>query len=634
MGLDLDFECLLDGVLLGSCDSIPTTETVPGVPYQVEVEEFAYGRHTLEIRAVDEFGNVDPTPAKQTWTYIDVTAPETSIEVEPPAEETEGTIAIFEFIGEAIDGSPVFDFECALDGADFQYCTSPHTIEHLTVGPHYFEVRAVGPSGNRDSTPELYEWLVIPPVDTVGPVVSIEIAPGAVSGPDVIFGFAANELVEEFECILDNESWTGCDSILEMTALEPGPHTLEVRGYDIWENVGPSDTHSWTSVGEPDTTITHGPGVIIPEIEPDTPITASSSATFEFESDQANVTFQCSVDGSPAMPCTSPYTAGLLGEGDHSFEVWAVSQFKYIDGTPVMDMEPAIYEWLVQDNIPPETFIPEPSHEQNPYKHDTNPLYLPLTDLENPNTLRFILGGTDNGTSWLELTFECSLDGLPYEECERIFYLEYEELVGTDHVLLVRAMDMFENVDPTPVVYEWQTDGNPDTEILTGPELVTGETSATFTVRAWLDETRTEQPLPGTTFQCSLDLAPFTACPSPLTYTNLPFGPHELLVRAVGPQGTADLEPEVYEWEVGDATPAVVTIQTGPDIATLETTATFTFTVDDPAAKATCSLDGGPFKFCESPVTYLESDLRGLNPGQTPRPLSGQHTLTVDAVKQ
>ena len=168
MDLDLEFECLLDGVLLGSCDSIPTTETVLGIPYTVEVEENAYGRHTLDIRAIDEFGNVDPTPAKRIWTYIDVTAPETSIELGPESE-TEGTIAIFEFIGETIEGMPVFDFECSLDGAQFEYCTSPHTIENLSVGPHYFEVRALGANGSRDSTPELEEWLIIPPLDTTGP---------------------------------------------------------------------------------------------------------------------------------------------------------------------------------------------------------------------------------------------------------------------------------------------------------------------------------------------------------------------------------------------------------------------------------------------------------------------------------
>ena len=126
-------------------------------------------------------------------------------------------------------------------------------IENLSVGPHYFEVRALGANGSRDSTPELEEWLIIPPLDTTGPITTIAIAPGPLSGPDVSFGFQADELVEEFECMLDGEEWAGCDAILEMTDLLPGEHELEVRAYDIWENVGPSARHTWTSVGEPDT---------------------------------------------------------------------------------------------------------------------------------------------------------------------------------------------------------------------------------------------------------------------------------------------------------------------------------------------------------------------------------------------
>ena len=141
--LDLEFECLLDGVLLGSCSSVLSTPDVPGVPYEVEVEEGAYGKHTLEIRAIDEMGNVDPTPAKRSWTYVDLNAPETEIEI-GPEEETEGTIAVFEFLGEdPITGQPIEDFECSLDESDFVPCTSPHTVEGLDDRP----ARVPGPRG-------------------------------------------------------------------------------------------------------------------------------------------------------------------------------------------------------------------------------------------------------------------------------------------------------------------------------------------------------------------------------------------------------------------------------------------------------------------------------------------------------
>ena len=67
-------------------------------------------------------------------------------------------------------------------------------------------------------------------------------------------------------------------------------------------------------------------------------------------------------------------------------------------------------------------------------------------------------------------------------------------------------------------------------------------------------------------------------------------------------------------------TPPVVTITAGPAASTTETTATFEFTADDPAAVFQCSLDGGPLVFCASGVSYS-----GL--------LAGEHTLEATATK-
>ena len=276
MDIELEFECLLDGVLLGSCDSVLSEPNVPGIPYEAEVEFMQFGKHTFEVRAIDEMGNMDPTPAKQTFTYVDILAPDTEIDLGPESE-TEATIATFTFIGEEENGTFVFDFECSLDGADFTYCTSPTEIEGLTVGPHVFEVRAMDPSGRVDTTPELYEWLVLPAVDRTAPDTTIAIAPGPISGPDVLFGFQANEIVEEFECMIDGEEWQGCDGVLELEGLTAGQHTVEVRAYDLVLNVDPTPaTHTWMVVGEPETNITLGPELI----------TGRLTAEFRFGSDQ------------------------------------------------------------------------------------------------------------------------------------------------------------------------------------------------------------------------------------------------------------------------------------------------------------------------------------------------------------
>jgi len=50
------YECRLDGGSFASCSS-PVTLT-----------GLAHGAHSFEVRAIDAFGNVDPTPARQDWT--------------------------------------------------------------------------------------------------------------------------------------------------------------------------------------------------------------------------------------------------------------------------------------------------------------------------------------------------------------------------------------------------------------------------------------------------------------------------------------------------------------------------------------------------------------------------------------
>jgi hypothetical protein len=58
-------------------------------------------------------------------------------------------------------------FECHLDRAKWQACSSPQTLTGLPDGRHSFEVRALGSSGRPDPTPARREWIV----DTIGPEV-------------------------------------------------------------------------------------------------------------------------------------------------------------------------------------------------------------------------------------------------------------------------------------------------------------------------------------------------------------------------------------------------------------------------------------------------------------------------------
>jgi hypothetical protein len=82
--------------------------------------------------------------------------------------------------------------------------------------------------------------------------------------------------------------------------------------------------------GGPNTTITKGPKKK----------TKKKKATFEFTSDTPGATFECSLDGKPFTPCTSPHEVKVK-KGKHSFEVRAV-----LNGTP--DGSPAEQDWKVK----------------------------------------------------------------------------------------------------------------------------------------------------------------------------------------------------------------------------------------------------------------------------------------------
>jgi hypothetical protein len=69
---------------------------------------------------------------------------------------TLSTAIAFEFAGS--DDAGVVGFECSLDRAGFEACTSPITFERLGRGPHTFRARAVEDRRIRDPNPPVFVW--------------------------------------------------------------------------------------------------------------------------------------------------------------------------------------------------------------------------------------------------------------------------------------------------------------------------------------------------------------------------------------------------------------------------------------------------------------------------------------------
>ncbi len=122
------FDCSIDGAAYSTCSS-PLTLT-----------GLAQGAHTIAVRATDDAGHVDPSPATRAWT-VDTVAPDITFTAGPANNATVGPRLDFAFT--TTEGTPT----CSLDGAAFAACISPHAF-NIQDGAHTFAVRATDGAGN------------------------------------------------------------------------------------------------------------------------------------------------------------------------------------------------------------------------------------------------------------------------------------------------------------------------------------------------------------------------------------------------------------------------------------------------------------------------------------------------------
>ncbi len=227
------FECKLDGGSFQTCSS----------PRQLN--SLANGAHTFHVRATDEAGNTDESPAMRTFTVNvggggDTTPPETTIDSGPTAGSTIN------------DATPTFGFssneagstyECQLDNGGFSACTSPFTTATLSDGSHTFEVRAIDPAGNIDASPASRNFTVdtggggdtTPPETTIlsGPK---DVVKTTKKKAKVIFEFSASETGSTFECNFNELGWQDCFPATQVK-VQKGRWHLDVRATDQAGNV-------------------------------------------------------------------------------------------------------------------------------------------------------------------------------------------------------------------------------------------------------------------------------------------------------------------------------------------------------------------------------------------------------------
>ena len=155
------FECSLDGGAYSSCTS---PKAYPGL---------AVGSHTFRVRATDNVGNRDETPAERSFQVVE--PPHTTI-TSPKPSYTGGEYPPITFTS----SQPESTFKCSLDNPHEEpttACTSPYSLpEHLSPGWHTFVVAATDKEGITDPTPAKWKFnpAIYPPAPSTSKLISPE----------------------------------------------------------------------------------------------------------------------------------------------------------------------------------------------------------------------------------------------------------------------------------------------------------------------------------------------------------------------------------------------------------------------------------------------------------------------------
>ncbi|MFP5389912.1 MAG: hypothetical protein ACLGG5_11520 [Thermoleophilia bacterium] len=420
-----------------------------------------------------------------------------------------------------------------------------------------------------------------------GTTVGSPVSPGGITA-----GKAIRRTIEPGCPTLLEESDDSDDSATDFAEVTPAPRN----------DASPISEH--TCAGAPNTAIDEKP-----------PLRSNSgSAEFTYEAPTAT-SYECKLDAAvfSACPLGGPKEYTGLGDGSHTFQV------RGVNGSGP-DSTPASYTWTV-DTTPPVAAI------------DTHP-----ADPSPGATAQFTYHASNEPGS----SFECSLDGALPAICSTSG-ITYHELADGEHTFGVEATDGAGNQQLSPTEFSWTVDNSlldttpPQTTIESGPPDPSESSSASFTYGS--NE-------PDSSFECSLDGAPFASCPAGgISYGGLGSGPHTFQVRATDASHNTDQTPAGYSFEVvlpatppvpfvpptstagsaprqspAKAIPPETTITARPPAKTRDRTPTLRFHSNERPASFLCQVDHAAYKPCRSPFTPAH-------------PLAfGRHTLRVRAI--
>ena len=227
--------------------------------------------------------------------------------------------------------------------------------------------------------------------------------------------FSSPNNAATFECSLGGSAFQTCTNPVTHLSLTDDTHVFSVRAVNA---VGTRDPTPAAWIWLVDT------------VAPDTNLVSAPSGTLDlrnvavsFTSNDSGAGFECRLNSGAFAACTSPVDYSGLTDGAHVVVVRAVDLAGNVDASP------AGATFAV--DAPPETSI----------------VAGPAGSIAT-STASFVLGSSTPSD-----TFECSLNGAPYVVCSSP--LQVIGIAPGTHALLVRAVDLGGERDPTPASSTW-----------------------------------------------------------------------------------------------------------------------------------------------------------------------------------
>jgi hypothetical protein len=524
------FECRIDGGAWTSCSS-PKSYLGLGD-----------GSHTFDVRATDQAGNADPSPATRTW-VVDTTLP--AVTMAPPAvgsstddatptfSGTAGTavgdssmVVVSVFSGTGVSGPPVETVNATVAGggswsvdassalADGTYTAyaqqSDAAANNSFSDEHTFTIDANAPSVR----------LAIPVAGGVTNDTSVDLrgtagkVTGDVNQVTVKIYAGPSATGSPLQSLVATPDADGTWTTSASPDLSEGVYTARAEQLDAAGNTGYSPAHAFTvDTTAPTTTITAGPAGA----------TAATTVSFRFVSSQSGSSFECRLDNSAWGGCSAPKAYFGLAAGAHTFDVRAT------DRAGNVDPNPATRSWTIDPSLPA---IGVSSPADGSATNDTTPTFSGAAGTAGGDAATVTVkvyavvnGGSpvlvETRTAGRAADGSWSVDASPaLAEGDYAVHAEQAGASGTGY-----SGEHAFTVDTTP----------PATFITLGPADGTSSAGATF---------RFASSEPGSTFQCRLDGSSWAGCSSPRNYSSLTPGSHTFDVLEIDAAGNADPDPD------------------------------------------------------------------------------------------